>query len=345
MKKLLFFLLLAGPASQLSTRAQSSGAFVRFRDNPSIRQIAVIIADKPFTSYWYSDTLAKPILFPVRTASGYTVTRGFPIDDHPGERTDHPHQAGIWFTYEDVNGLDFWNNSYAIKGERRAHLGWIKQDSVLEMKGGATGRLKVRTYWENPQGERLLREVSTFTFSGDAHTRQIDRTTTLTALIPVTFHDRKDGLLGMRVTRALELPSTPGREALAGNRRGKSMDKSSPANGNYLSSEGLQGDSVWGTRARWCMLYGKQGSETESITIFDHPGNPGYPAYWHARGYGLFAANPLAPSAFDKQADSMNFHLNTGASATFRYRILITDGQSHPDAAVLDGIADTFGKE
>lgn len=343
MKKILCCLFAI--ATQLPAEAQSKRTFVRFQDNPVARQIAVVIDNKPFTAYWYSDTLAKPILFPVRTASGHTVTRGFPIDYHPGERTDHPHQVGIWFTYEDVNGLDFWNNSYAIKGERRSHLGWIKQDSVLEMKDGATGRLKVRAYWENPQGDRLLREVTTFTFSGEPHTRQIDRTTTLTALVPVTFHDRKDGLVGMRVARALEMPSSPHLEAMTGNRSGKPLAKSSPASGNYLSSEGLQGDSVWGTRARWCMLYGKQGSETESITIFDHPGNPDYPSYWHARGYGLFAANPLAPSAFDKQADSMNFHLDTGASVTFRYRILITDGHSHPAAVLLNGIADAFGKE
>jgi hypothetical protein len=184
----------------------------------------------------------------------------------------------------------------------------------------------------------LLREVTRFVFSGDRHSRQIDRTTTFTALVPVTFHDRKDGLLGMRVASALEMPSTPGLEAMTGNRSGRPLNPSSPANGNYLSSTGLQGDSVWGSRARWCMLYGSQGSETESITIFDHPGNPGYPTYWHA-------ANPLAPSAFDKKADSMNFHLDTGAAATFRYRILITDGRDHPRAEMLNRIADDFGKQ
>lgn len=340
------YLLLALPLLTVLTPsvAQRKGQSVRFHDDSRISQISVTVGNKPFTSYWYGDTLAKPILFPVRTASGQTVTRGFPIAPRPGERTDHPHQAGIWFTFEDVNGLDFWNNSYAIKGERRQHLGWIRQDSVLEMKDGTPGVLTIRAYWENPQGERLLREVTRFVFSGNRHSRQIDRITTLTALVPVTFHDRKDGLLGMRVARALEMPSTPGLEAMTGNHSGRPMNTSSPANGNYLSSTGLQGDSVWGSRARWCMLYGKQGSETESITIFDHPGNPGYPTYWHARGYGLFAANPLAPSAFDKTADSMNLDLAPGASATFRYRILIVDGRDHPGPEVLNRIADDFGK-
>ena len=41
------------------------------------------------------------------------------------------------------------------------------------------------------------------------------------------------------------------------------------------------------------------GGHTVTIAIFDHPGNPGYPTYWHARGYGLFAANPLGRHIFD----------------------------------------------
>jgi len=345
MKKLPILTLVICLAANLSSFAQSDSHQVRFQNNQALDQIDVSIGGKPFTAYWYSDTLAKPILFPLRTASGQVVTRGFPIDYRPGERTDHPHQVGLWFTYEDVNGFDFWNNSYAITGERRAHLGWIRQDSVLEMKNGAPGILIVRTYWQDPKGHRLLEETTSFSFSGNSGSRQIDRTTTLTALVPVTFHDRKDGLIGMRVARALELPSTPALEAMTGNHAGGPVDKSSPANGHYLTSEGRQGDSAWGTRARWCMLYGNQDGETESIVIFDHPRNPGYPTYWHARGYGLFAANPLAPSTFDKHAAPMNLQLKPGASVTFRYRILITNGTRHPAAAKLDSLSDAFANE
>lgn len=343
MKKLVFLLIL-GAGGWVSTKAQQRQP-VRFSTDAEHRQITVDIGGQPFTTYWYGDTLAKPIFFPVRTASGHTVTRGYPIAPRPGERTDHPHQAGLWFTYEDVNGLDFWNNSYAVTGERRKHLGWIRQDTIEELKSGRTGILTVRTYWEDPEGNKLLRAETTFRISGTSHTRQIDRKTTLTALVPVTFADRKDGMLGIRVAQALELPSNPSLEAMTGNRTGKPQNAQSPANGNYLTSEGKQGDSAWGTRARWCMLYGKQGGETESIVIFGHPGNPGYPTYWHARGYGLFAANPLAPSAFDKSAKPMNLHLDQGASVTFRFRVLITNGDAHPDAARLNRIADRFAAE
>ena len=59
------------------------------------------------------------------------------------------------------------------------------------------------------------------------------------------------------------------------------------------------------------------------VTIFDHPENPGYPAYWHARGYGLFAANPLGAAALTDGADVLNLTLAPGASATFQYRVVI----------------------
>jgi hypothetical protein len=31
------------------------------------------------------------------------------------EKKDHPHQRGIWFAHDSVNGIDFWNNEAAYK--------------------------------------------------------------------------------------------------------------------------------------------------------------------------------------------------------------------------------------
>ena len=36
-----------------------------------------------------------------------------------------------------------------------------------------------------------------------------------------------------------------------------------------------------------------------ALAILDHPSNPGFPPYWHARGYGLYAVNNLGQNAFD----------------------------------------------
>jgi hypothetical protein len=87
------------------------------------------------------------------------------------------------------------------------------------------------------------------------------------------------------------------------------------------------GDAAWGTRGTWCWLTGTTGdSKTETIAVLDHTGNPGYPTYWHARGYGLFAVNPLGAHSFDAKTPAMNFTIEKGGSAMFKYRVLILSG-------------------
>lgn len=300
--------------------ASAQSQQVKVIAHPEQHKVTISIGNHPFTTYLFPDTLEKPILYPVRAASGAIITRGFPISPRPGEPVDHPHQVGIWFTYENVNDLDFWNNSYAIPAEKKSHYGWIRQEKILKIKNGKTGILKVNANWENQTGKVLLKETTTFKFSGNAHRRTIDRTTKLTAVIPVTFKDVKDGLIGIRVAKGLQSPQ-----------------------GKYLTSEGKTGDAAWGTRARWCTLSGTLNGEETRITIFDHPENPGYPTYWHARGYGLFAANPLGQKVFSNGKRTMNFHLNPGQSVTFRYRIRI-DNDKLPSVAELNKEADDFGK-
>jgi hypothetical protein len=66
--------------------------------------------------------------------------------------------------------------------------------------------------------------------------------------------------------------------------------------------------------------------ESVTIAILDNPKNPGFPTYWHARGYGLFAANPLGWNDFTNGKQQLELHLEPGESTTFRYRILILTG-------------------
>jgi hypothetical protein len=297
--------------------------------NQPQRRIDITIDGKPFTSYIWPTTLKKPVLYPLRTANGTIVTRGYPLDPRPGERDDHPHHAGLWFNYENVNGIDFWNNSDAIKPADAAKMGTIVHRSIVSAKGGShQGELDIEADWVTFDKKVLLHEQTHFVFRGGPGFRSIDRITTLRALDKkVDFKDAKDGLLGLRVVRALEIPSDKP-EVLYTDASGRAttvpaMDNTG-VNGTYLTSEGKKGDAAWGTRGRWCNLSGLVGSEPVTITILDHPANPGFPTYWHARGYGLFAANPLGQKTFSEGKQSLNFSLAPGARVTFRYRILIT---------------------
>ena len=116
-------------------------------------------------------------------------------------------------------------------------------------------------------------------------------------------------------------------------------------NGVYRSSEGKIGDAVWGTRGRWAMLGGKIGEEAVTLAILDHPKNPGYPTYWHARGYGLFAANPLGPSVLtDGKQPALDLTLQPHESTTFRYRFLIIEGSASSDRLEHEFTAFSAGK-
>src|SRR5258708_1561027 len=83
--------------------AQESSKGVRVVKNEAMRRVDVIIDGRAFTSYVWPESLTKPVLYPLFTAQGNVVTRGFPLEPRPGERVDHPHHAGLWFDYGDVN--------------------------------------------------------------------------------------------------------------------------------------------------------------------------------------------------------------------------------------------------
>lgn len=317
-------LLMCGFAARQKTLTDR----IRVLPNEEQRRVDVFVDGQQFTSYIWPETLAKPVLYPLRTANGTVVTRGFPLEPRAGERIDHPHHAGLWFNYGNVNGFDFWNNSEAIKPEDAPKMGNIRQRAITLVKSGSDqGELEVGAEWITGRQQFILKEHTRFVFRGGPGFRSIDRITTLQALgEKVVFNDDKEGVLGMRVTRALEAPSDKAEVFTDASGRPTAVAKldNSGVNGVYLSSEGKKGDSVWGTRGRWCNLSGKVGDEPVTITIFDHPGNPGFPTYWHARGYGLFAANPLGQKIFSNGKQELNFSLAPNQSVTFRYRVLIS---------------------
>ena len=321
-------------ACLLVSAAVSEGAavVVEVKPRPGERRVDVLVEGRPFTAYIWPERLAKPVLFPIRTARGTLVTRGFPLEPRPGERVDHPHQVGLWFNYGDVNGVDFWNNSEALPLDQAAKMGTIRHRGISRAEGGVDrGRLEVVADWVVPDGSTVLEEATGFVFSGTENSRSIDRITTL--LVPadgtgVLLADNKEGVLGLRVTRALEAPAT--KPEVFTDARGEPASlptlNNEGVNGVYTSSEDRVGGAVWGTRARWVALAGRVDDEDVVMLILDHPANPGHPTYWHARGYGLFAANPLGRRVFSEGRDALNLALDPGEKAVFRHRLAILPG-------------------
>ena len=323
---------------------------VQVKPDEANRRVDITVDGKPFTSLIWPTTLKKPVLYPILDSEGVTVTRGWPLEPRAGERTDHPHHDGLWFNYGNANGFDFWNNSDAIKPENRSKMGTVVLDKIISARSGAKrGELVTESTWITGADQKILADTTRYVFARHGEARSIDLAVTLKALDRVVFNDDKEGLLGMRVARWLESPEEKGGTFTDAN--GNATQVSAAANrpgvaaptGAYLTSEGVKGEAVWATRGRWCSLTGHNGDHTDTIAIFDHPGNPGYPTYWHARGYGLFAANPLGASIFDPKQVPFKFTLGKGQSATFRYRVVIYPAPVTPEA--LNKEADRFATE
>jgi hypothetical protein len=234
--------------------------------------------------------------------------------------------------YGDVNGLDFWNNSSARPDADKHLYGTIIHKEVRSTQGRKDqGILDVVNEWQTPGGDVLLKEYTRFVFTAQENSRTIDRITTLQALgREVSFKDNKEGMFAVRVARPLELPSD-------------NSDGLADAHGNYLSSEGIQGAQVWGTRARWMKLYSTIEDEDIALVIFDHPDNVGYPTYWHARGYGLFSANPLGQAVFSGGEQVLDFKLAPHESVSFKYRLLVHSG-ADLSPTLLNTMAEEFAR-
>ncbi len=326
--KMALWAVVLGLCGQVACSQQKIAVDVQ--PDESKNRVDVKMGGELFTAYIFPNEIKKPVLWPIVSPGGNELTRNFPLKNKAGERVDHPHHVGVWFNYGDVNGLDFWNNSEAIAVDKRDKYGTIRHKEILKAEGGqGKGVLVTTSEWQDSNGNILLEEKTRFTFTAKDNVRIIDRESTLKAVNgPVTFTDNKEGMFAIRVTRELELPVNKALEL--SDSHGKVTKVASPDNsnvtGDYLSSEGVTGEKVWGTRADWMKLSGTINGEKTAIVIYDHKDNVGYPTYWHARTYGLFAANTLGQKIFSDGEKELNFSLKQGESTTFRYRLAVFSG-------------------
>jgi hypothetical protein len=273
-------------------------------------QIDVLIGGRPFATYYFDPAIAKPYLFPLRSARGTVVTRGFPIvTDIPGEDHDEPHQRAMYFAHGDINGFDFWGEAAFPRWSRhsRASFGRTVFRKLDEISGGAeSGSLRAQFDLRTPDGQPIAEEIQAYAFRGDADSRTIDCEFTIRASnAPVKIGDTKEGTFAIRLVKALESPSV-----------------------HMMSSNGATDEkTIWGKQADWVDYSGTVGGEDVGIAVFDNPQNLRHPTYWHARRYGLLAANPFGVREFthDRYQDG-SYTIPTGGVLMLRYRVFVHHG-------------------
>lgn len=277
---------------------------------------AVITIDgKPFTEYVFAGH-AKPILYPIIGPHEIPMTRNYPMkEDVDNEAHDHPHHKSLWYTHDQVNGVQFWME-YPGNGKN-------KPGKIIQKEMRIDGNTIVtENEWTAPDGKIVCSDSRTVAFGSNSVGRYIDFSITLWASHgDVLFGDTKEGSMGIRTNPKLRLRNDE--------KRGNHT-----ALGKSINSEGVEGKAMWGKRAKWVDYWAPIDGHTVGIAIFDHPSNPRHPSWWHARDYGLVAANPFGIHDFEKKpAGTGDMKIASGDSVTFRYRFLFHEGD-HQEADI-----------
>ena len=252
-------------------------------------------------SYYYGPEFDKPFVYPIRTTSGATISRGYPMVKREGETTDHVWHRGLWWGHGVINGADFWREQGKDKSGRlvpvaapRSSDDRVMADLVLTPPAGQPMGTVRQDY--------RVRDRGPLRFVDAMIAIRADKGTAL------TFGDTDDGGFAMRL----------------------SDDFAEDRGARLLNSDSLEGTkNIWGKPARWV----DYSTASHGVAIFDHPSNLRHPTRWHARGYSLCSANPFAEKSFTRQkpvADS--YTLPAGQMLRFRYRVVIHEGRLEASA-------------
>ncbi len=311
---LLLLSLLSLPAiAQNAPPAPAKESFADERKNPAVITAAddakkgvvtVKAGDQIFTELHYRE-YAKPVLAPIYAPGGVLMTRQWPMGEAlPDEAKDHPHHKGLWFTHGSVNGTDFWAES------PKTGKIVVTGSPVVETANGVV-TITTGEEWKTPEGKPVCTSGTVISCGVDSGNRYIDYTITIKAgENAVTFGDTKEGTMGIRTSPVLNLKGTG-------------------AAGHAVNSEGVKDDALWGKAARWVDYTAPLAGKVTGIACFDHPSNLRHPTTWHARDYGLIAANPFGLHDFEKKPKGAgDYTIKKGESLTLRYCWLFHTGDT-----------------
>lgn len=287
-----------------------AGGQVNFRKLPE--KIEISIGGKPFSNLYYGPKWAVPFLHPLRSVSGAVVTRGYPVEMIEGENRDHIWHHGLWYGHGDINGVDFWRD---LGPEKTGRM-------VLKGKPKISGdTLVFDTELVTPDKKVLGTVNEAFRFARSGSSYIVDAHISIRADhgMGLKMGDTEEGSFGLRLADEFR------------EERGVVM----------TNSEGQTGRTIWGKRARWVDYSTGIKGEKLGVAVLDHPSNPKYPTWWHARHYSLCSANPFGVHDFekDKTRDGSAF-IPEGGRLEFRYRVVIHAGG--PDGIDLEKFVKDF---
>jgi hypothetical protein len=264
----------------------------------------VKIDGQPFAEY-LTRSGHQPAVWPIIGPTGQPMTRSYPAGPTlAGEMTDHPHHHSLWFTHGDVNGKDFWRSNEESRQDNQ-----IVHREFVTTESGETGKIVTRNDWI-ADDKKVCEDERTLVFGADQYGRYIDFLVTIVASEgDVTFGETKEGAFGVRMSAPLTVDSHEG--------------------AHIVNSRGQVDDKAWGMFAEWVDDYGPVDGEVVGLAMFSDPKNFRHPTRWHARTYGLLAANPFGDGEFapdDSQPKQGAKTIAQGEKLPLHYRIYLHSG-------------------
>jgi hypothetical protein len=280
--------------------AASAGALLNAAEKDFVE---IAVGGKPATRFYSGAKWDKPFLYPLKTASGVVISRGWPIEPREGETNDHVWHRGVWYGHGIINGADFWRE---LGREKTSWMEAIAAPRVDAKKEAST--VSVRLRMMTPERKTPGTIAQSYRIHDDGALRFIDATIAIHADAgqALTFGDTDDGGFAFRLSDAFR------------EERGARL----------LNSAGQQGTkNIWGKAAKWVDYSAVVEGERRGAAIFDHPSNFRHPTTWHARGYALCAANPFGWKSFTKDPAKDGTHtIPVGGKLEFRYRVILHEG-------------------
>lgn len=235
-------------------------------------RVTFLIDGKAFADFVYEDpATTRPYLAHVKAPSGFQVTRNHPPKkglDPLDHETLHP---GIWMSFSELSGADFWRNKAPVKFEK--FLDGPKST-------GDRATLTARFRYES-NGKTIAHEDLHLAIINAPEGRWILWDSVLSSAEPLIFSDQEEMGLGTRVATPLTVNE----------------------GGKITSSEGKKNErEVRGTQGAWCEYSKEIDGVPTGLLIVPHPENNPR-AYWHARDYGMLTANPFGEKSLTGKGD------------------------------------------